>query len=108
MLSRFHAGVGSYRTGSDFDLFWRCPFSTMVPAIYDDGEIGIEPVKKNNSFLNVADTETLTRERWTAARFKQSHLRVVIDNVYVQVHEAEIQPGISTVVSRAVGSVRAP
>ena len=33
MCSRFHGGVGSYRTGSDGDYFRGYPFSTMVPAI---------------------------------------------------------------------------
>ena len=99
MFSRFHGGVGSYRTGSDVDYFRGCPFSTVVPAIYDDGEIGLEPVKKKKAFSDVADTETLTRERWTAAKFKQNQLRVVIDNAYEEAHEPEIEPGTNPVVS---------
>ena len=71
----------------------------MVPAIYDDGEIDLEPVKKKKAFSDVADTETLTRERWTAAKFKQNQLRVVIDNAYEEAHEPEIEPGTNPVVS---------
>ncbi|CAE7323724.1 unnamed protein product [Symbiodinium sp. CCMP2592] len=99
MFSRYHGGVGSYRSGSDFDYFRGCPFSTAVPAIYDDGEIGLEPVKKKKAFSDVADTETLTRERWTAAKFKQNQLRVVIDNAYERVQEPEIVPGPNPTIS---------
>ncbi|CAE7556086.1 unnamed protein product [Symbiodinium microadriaticum] len=82
MFSRYHGGTGSYRSGSDFDYFRGCPFTKKVSAIYDDGDIGLEPVKKKKAFSDVADTETLTKERWTAAKFVQNQLRVVIDNAF--------------------------
>ena len=98
MFSRYHGGRGSYRSASDFDYFRGCPFSKEVSAIYDDGEIGLEPVKKKKAFSDVADTETLTRERWTAAKFKQNQLRVVIDNAYEPAHEPPIEPGLDPVI----------
>ena len=82
MFSRYHGGTGSYRSGSDFDYFRGCPFTKKVSAIYDDGDIGLEPVKKKKAFSDVADTQTLTKERWTAAKFVQNQLRVVIDNAF--------------------------
>ena len=39
-----------YGGQSDFDYFRGRPFSTAVPAIYDDGDIGDEPTKKKIPF----------------------------------------------------------
>lgn len=90
MMSRHHGGVGQYRSASDFDYFRGCPFSKKVSAIYDDGEIGNEPIKKKKAFSDVSDTETLTRERWTAAKFVQHQCRIVIDNLYDPAAEPEL------------------
>ena len=98
MFSRLHGGPGCYRSASDFDYFRGAPFSTHVPAIYDDGDIGAEPIKKKKAFSDVSDEETLTRERWTAAKFVQNQLRIVIDNSYAPAHEPtmpmDINPSI--------------
>ena len=97
MFSRYHGGDGMYRSASDFDYFRSCPFTKTIPAIYDDGDIGAEPTKKKKkkAFSNVDDTETLTRERWTAAnKFMQNQLRIVIDNAYEPAFETPIEPGL--------------
>ena len=52
----------------------------MVPAIFDDGEIEAEPIKKKKAFSDVGDLETILRERWTAAKFVKHQLRIVCDN----------------------------
>ena len=99
MFSRFHGGTGSYRSGSDFDYFRGCPVSTQVPAIYDDGDIGAEPIKKKKAFSDVSDTEALTKERWTAAKFVQNQLRIVIDNSYDPLQEPSMPTDLNPTIS---------
>ena len=90
---------GQHRSASDFDYFRGCPFSTAVPAIYADGDIGDEPAKKKKGSSDVADTETLTRERWTAAKLVPNQLRIVIGNAYEPAHETAIEPGCNPTIS---------
>ena len=82
MFSRYHNGAGTFRTASDFDFFRGIFFDKTVPALYDDGEIGNEATKKKKAFSDVGDQETILKERWTAAKFVQHQLRIVIDNQY--------------------------
>ena len=100
MFSRYHGGPGAYRSASDFDYFRGCPFTKKTPAIYDDGDIGPEPIKKQKAFSDVADQETLTRERWTAAKFHQNQLRIVIDNSYDPKEETTIDVGPNPSITR--------
>ena len=57
-------------------------FDKTCPALYDDGEIGGELIKKKKAFSDVGDQETILKERWTAAKFVQHQLRIVLDNQY--------------------------
>ncbi|CAJ1402580.1 unnamed protein product [Effrenium voratum] len=61
-------GDGEFRTTSDLDFFKGVPFTKRTPALYDDGSIGNE--------------ETMTRARWTNAKFVRNQLRIVLDNSY--------------------------
>ena len=67
---------------SDFDFFRGVHLDKSIPALYDDGEIGNEPIKKKKAFSDVGDTETILKERWTAAKFVMHQLRVILDNQY--------------------------
>lgn len=82
LFSRFHGGEGLYRSTCDLDFFRGIQFSKCIPALYDDGDIGGESVKKKKAFCDVADDETMTRERWTNAKFVRNQLRIVLDNAY--------------------------
>ena len=82
MFSRHYGGSGTFRTASDFDFFRGVHFDKTVPALYDDGEIGGELIKKKKAFSDVGDEETILKERWTAAKFVQHQLRIVLDNQY--------------------------
>ena len=82
MFSRFHGGTGTFRSASDFDFFRGVFFDKTCPALYDDGEIGGELIKKKKAFSDVCDQETILKERWTAAKFVQHQLRIVLDNQY--------------------------
>ena len=46
MYSRFHGGDGLYQTTCDLDLFRGIQFTKGIPALYDDGDIGNEAVKR--------------------------------------------------------------
>ena len=63
MFSRFHGGDGSFRSTSDLDFFRGIQFTPAIPALHDDGDIGAEAVKKKKAFADVANEETMTRER---------------------------------------------
>ena len=39
-------------------------------------------MKKKKAFADVADEETMTRERWTNSKFVRHQLRIVLDNAY--------------------------
>ena len=82
MFSRYHGGAGTFRSASDFDFFRGVHFDKSIPALYDDGETGSEPIKKKKAFSDVGDTETILKERWTAAKFVMHQLRVILDNQY--------------------------
>ena len=89
MFSRYHGGTGTFRSASDFDFFRGVFFDKTCPALYDDGEIGGEIIKKKKAFSDVGDQETILKERWTAAKFVQHQLRVVLDNQYDPSEEPE-------------------
>ncbi|CAJ1397648.1 unnamed protein product [Effrenium voratum] len=80
MFSRYHGGTGTFRTACDLDFFRGVSFDKTCPGLFDDGEVG--PIKKKKAFSDVGDQETILRERWTAAKFVQHQLRIVIDNQY--------------------------
>ena len=82
MFSRHHGGIGAFRTTADLDFFKGIPFTKCVPALYDDGSIGMEETKKLKAFCDVGDDESMTRARWTSAKFVRNQLRIVLDNTY--------------------------
>lgn len=82
MFSRFHGEDGAFRSTCDLDFFRGIHFNPAIPALYDDGDIGAEAVKKKKAFADVADEQTMTRERWTNAKFVRHQLRIVLDNAY--------------------------
>lgn len=82
MFSRYWGGEGCFRTTSDLDFFRGVPFAKHVPALYDDGSIGDEETKKKKAYSDVTDEESMTRARWTNAKFVRNQLRIVLDNSY--------------------------
>ena len=83
MFSRHYGGEGQFRSASDFDFFRGIPFNKATPALYDDGDVSREAIKKKKAFADVGDNEGILRERWTAAKFVKGQFRIVIDNEYV-------------------------
>ena len=56
MFSRYHGGDGHFRTPEDFDFFRGLHFNKSTPALYDDGDVSLEPIKKKKHFLMSATT----------------------------------------------------
>ena len=84
LFSRYHGGDGNFRTAEDFDFFRGLHFGKSIPALYDDGDVSLEPIKKKKAFSDVGNNEGILKERWTAAKFVQGQLRIVIDNSYAE------------------------
>ena len=63
MFSRYHGGNGQFRSAPEFDFFRGIFFDKATPAIFDDGEIGNETIKKKKAFSDVGDSETILKER---------------------------------------------
>ena len=76
MFSRHYGGTGTFRTASEFDFFRGLFFEKTCPAIFDDGTIGNETIKKQKAFSDVGDQETITKERWNG-RFR-SNLKTLL------------------------------
>ena len=68
MFSRYHGGCGQFRTAPEFDFFRGIFFDKATPAIFDDGEIGNEAIKKKKAFSDVGDSETILKERLETPR----------------------------------------
>ncbi|CAK9063141.1 unnamed protein product [Durusdinium trenchii] len=73
---------GHSLSAPEFDFFRGIFFDKATPAIFDDGEIGNETIKKKKAFSDVGDSETILKERWTAAKFVMHQLRIFVDNQY--------------------------
>ena len=56
--------------------------SIACPDLFDDGDLNGQPVKKLKAFLDVGEVEAMTRERWGAAKFVKSQLRIAVDNSF--------------------------
>jgi hypothetical protein len=89
MWSRFHGGDGAFKTANDMDFFRGAHFTKTLPALFDDGDIHTQAVAKLKAFSDVSDEESITRERWTAAKFVQGQLRLVCDNKYEHLPDLE-------------------
>lgn len=82
MFSLFHGGDDAFRLTCEIDFVRGFRFFPSVPSLYDSGDIGAEAVKKKKAFADMAEEQTMTRERWTNSKFAQHQLRIVLDNAY--------------------------
>ena len=54
MFSRYHGGGRQFRSAEDFDFFRGIFFGKATPALYDDGDISGEAIKKKKLFPTLA------------------------------------------------------
>ena len=61
----------SFRQASEFDFFRGQSGSIARPDIFDDGSLSEQPFKKVKAFTDVGNIESMSKERWGAAKFCQ-------------------------------------
>ena len=88
----------------DMDFFRGDPGTKYRPFIYDDGDAFELPIRKLKAFLDVAEQECMTRERWGASKFVKNQWRSLCDNTYdpepeIQINADFVTPGSCTFVS---------
>ena len=62
LFSRYHGGDGNFRTAEDFDFFRGLHFGKSIPALYDDGDVSLEPIKKRRRSLMLETTKASSRK----------------------------------------------
>ena len=74
-LSRYHIRQDgalrepSFRSAPDLDFFRGEEGSKYRPDVFDDGDLDTASPKTLKAFLDVMMEESMTRERWGAAKF---------------------------------------
>ena len=86
MFSRYHGGDGHFRTAEDFDFFRGVHFDKSTPALYDDGDVSLEPIKRKKHFLMSTTTRVSSRRDG-----QPQSSRVIIDNSYANLEVANPQ-----------------
>ena len=87
--------IYTYIYSGDLDFFRGDPGTKYTPFFFDDGDASELEVRKMEAFLDVAEEETMTRERWGASKFVKNQLRLMADNLY----EPDVMPDIAADVS---------
>lgn len=75
------------RVTSDLDFFRGDPGTKYQPFVDDDGDMSSLESRKLKAFLDVGEEETMTKERYNAAKFVRNQLRIICDNSYCCVAE---------------------
>ena len=75
-------GEVALRSASEMDFFRGQEGHVLTPDLYDDGDSNSQSMRKLKAFLDVGETETMSKERWGAAKWKKGQLRVLMDNSY--------------------------
>ena len=86
MFSRYHGGDGHFRTAEDFEFFRGVHFNKSTPALYDDGDVSLEPIKRKKHFLMSTTTRVSSRRDG-----QPQSSRVIIDNSYANLEVANPQ-----------------
>ena len=70
----------SFRQASEFDFFRGRSGSIFRPDIFDDGTCCEQQFKKIKAFTDVGNVESMSKERWGAAKWVKGHLRLYCVN----------------------------
>ena len=73
----------SFRQASEFDFFRGQCGSIFRPDIFDDGTLSEQPFKKLKAFTDVGNSESMSKERWGAAKWVKGQLRIYCALSYV-------------------------
>ena len=66
----------SFRQASEFDFFRGQCGSIFRPDIFDDGTLSEQQFKKIKAFTDVGNSESMSKERWGAAKWVKGQLRI--------------------------------
>ena len=75
-------GNPSFRSASEMDFFRGEEGAVVCPDIFDDGDCNTQSMRKVKAFMDVGETEAMSKERWGAAKWVKGQLRIMIDNAY--------------------------
>jgi len=64
----------SFRQACEFDFFRGQPGSIFRPDIFDDGTLSGQQFKKLKAFTDVGNVESMSKERWGAAKWMKGHI----------------------------------
>eukprot|EP00438_Fugacium_kawagutii_P012958 Skav206848 [mRNA] locus=scaffold3577:158736:160658:- [translate_table: standard] len=72
--------VPSFRQASEFDFFRGHSGSIFRPDIFDDGTFSEQQFKKIKAFTDVGNIESMSKERWGAAKWVKGQVRIYCVN----------------------------
>ncbi|CAE7467314.1 unnamed protein product [Symbiodinium sp. CCMP2592] len=72
----------SFRQASEFDFFRGQSGQILRPDIFDDGTLPEQPFKKLKAFTDVGNIESMSKERWGAAKWVKGQPRIYCVNDY--------------------------
>lgn len=70
----------SFRQACEFDFFRGQAGSLFRPDIFDDGTLSEQQFKKLKAFTDVGNIESMSKERWGAAKWMKGQLRLYCVN----------------------------
>ncbi|CAE7636266.1 unnamed protein product, partial [Symbiodinium necroappetens] len=70
----------SFRQASEFDFFRGQTGMLTRPDIFDDGTLSEQPFKKVKAFTDVGNIESMSKERWGAAKWVKGQARIYCVN----------------------------
>lgn len=70
----------SFRQACEFDFFRGQAGSVFRPDIFDDGTLSEQQFKKLKAFTDVGNVESMSKERWGAAKWMKGQLRIYCVN----------------------------
>ena len=77
----------SFRQASEFDFFRGQSGSIFRPDIFDDGTFCEQQFKKIKAFTNVGNVESMSKERWGAAKWVKGQLQIYCVNDFDAIQE---------------------
>eukprot|EP00439_Symbiodinium_sp_Y106_P018382 s206_g2.t1 len=72
--------IPSFRQASEFDFFRGQTGTLTRPDIFDDGTLSEQPFKKVKAFTDVGNIESMSKERWGAAKWVKGQARIYCVN----------------------------
>ena len=79
-LGKSEEDTPSFRQACEFDFFRGQSGSRLRPDIFNDGTLSEQPFKKLKAFTDVGNVESMSKERWGAAKWVKGQPRLYCVN----------------------------